>query len=88
VTITKVILIPALIALLLGLAASYLTTSSQAQESFKVHKAQVEENAKNKREKVCSEIEKLLPDNPAFAIELIQNEIDELGKRKVIRWQE
>ncbi|MBS3667630.1 hypothetical protein [Vreelandella boliviensis] len=86
-TITKVILIPAFIALLLGLAASYLATSFQAQESFKVHKAKVEENAKNRREKVCIEIEKSLPENPALAIELIQNEIDELGKRKAIRWQ-
>lgn len=85
---TKFILIPALIALLLGLAASYLATSYQAQESFKVHKAQIEENTNNRREKACNEIEMLLPDNPALAMEFIQSEIDELGKRKIIRWQE
>lgn len=87
-TITKVIIIPALLALLLGLGVSYLAASFQGQESFKVHKVQIEENAKKRREEICEEIDNLLPDNPTLAMEVIESEINELDKRKTTRWQE
>lgn len=87
-TIIKIIVVPAFVALLIGCGGAYFLSSFERQESFKMHKNQVEENATNRREEVCKEVETLFPENPALAIEIIEREIHNMNRRKTTRWQE
>lgn len=83
----KIIMIPIFTALLTGWGGAYFLSSFEKQESFRKNKEKIEENATNRREKICEEIEALTPGNPELARLAVQSEIDEMDKRKTVRWQ-
>ncbi|WP_447894300.1 hypothetical protein [Vreelandella sp. GE22] len=81
----KLVLMPALIALLLGGALSFASEYFERSTVLEKYGRSIEEEAAKRREAICEKIADVFPENSAASRSLALEELKEIEERKRIR---